>query len=38
MKYNIFLRIIKCVVDCSDFDDKLKIDIIHAMQKGEISN
>jgi len=28
------LRIIKCVFDCSDFDEKLKIDIIHAMQKG----
>jgi len=28
-------RIVNCVVDCSDFDEKLKIDIIHAMQKGE---
>jgi len=34
----LLLRIIKCVVDCQDFDEKLKIDIIHAMQKGEIKN
>ena len=34
----LLLRIINCVVDCSDFDENLKIDIIHAMQKGEISN
>jgi death-on-curing protein len=31
-------RITKCVVDCSDFDERLKIDIIHAMEKGEISS
>ena len=31
-------RIINCVVDCSDYDESLKIDIIHAMQKGEIGN
>jgi len=30
----LLLRIVACVVDCQDFDDKLKIDIIHAMQKG----
>jgi death-on-curing protein len=30
-------RIITCVVDCQDFDEGLKIDIIHAMQKSEIS-
>ena len=30
-------RIMVCVVDCQDFDETLKIDIIHAMQKTEIS-
>jgi death-on-curing protein len=29
----LFLQITKCVVDCNDFDEKLKINIIHAMQK-----
>ena len=31
-------RIVNCVVDGSDFDENLKIDIINAMQKSEISN
>ena len=30
-------RIMICVVDCQDFDERLKIDIIYAMQKSEIS-
>jgi len=34
----LLLRIMSYVVDCQDFDEKLKIDIIHAMEKGEISN
>jgi death-on-curing protein len=34
----LLLRITKCLVDCSDFDDRLKIDIANAMTKGEISN
>jgi len=33
----LLLRIINCVVACSDFDERLKIDIINAMQKGETS-
>ena len=28
-------QIVSCVVNCSDFDEKLKLDIIYAMQKGE---
>jgi death-on-curing protein len=32
------LRIMKSVIDCQDFDENLKIDIIHAMEKGAISN
>jgi death-on-curing protein len=32
----LLLRIVKCVVDCIDLDDKLKIDIIHAIQKDEL--
>jgi death-on-curing protein len=34
----LLLRITKCIVECSDFDEGLKLDIIHAMQKGEIGN
>jgi len=30
-------RIMICVVDCQDFDERLKVDIIYAMQKSEIS-
>jgi death-on-curing protein len=29
-------RIVQCVVDCEDFDEGLKIDIAHAMAKGDI--
>jgi death-on-curing protein len=29
-------RIITCVVECQDFDEKLKIDLIHAMGKGSL--
>jgi death-on-curing protein len=29
----LLLRIMACVVDCQDFDERLKIDIINAMQK-----
>ena len=29
----LLLRIINCVVDCQDFDEELKIDIIHAIQR-----
>jgi death-on-curing protein len=29
----LLLRITKCIVDCQDFDEELKIDIIHAIQK-----
>jgi death-on-curing protein len=32
----LLLRIMACVVDCQDFDEGLKIDIINAMQKSEI--
>ena len=31
----LLLKIMTCVVDCQDFDEELKIDIIHAMQKRE---
>ena len=34
----LLLRITKCLVDCGDFDDRLKMDIANAMSKGEISN
>lgn len=34
----LLLRIIACIVDCQDFDEILKMDIIHAMQKSEISD
>ena len=34
----LLLRIMKYIVDCLDFDEALKIDIIHAMKKGEISS
>jgi len=29
-------RIMVCIVDCQDFDERLKLDIINAMQKREI--
>jgi len=32
----LLLPIIKCVVECKDFDERLKMDIINAIQKGEI--
>ena len=32
------VRIIKCIVDCQDFDEELKIDIIHAIQKEKSVN
>lgn len=35
---DLLLRIVNCVVDCNDFDEELKIDIINAMQKNGISN
>ena len=31
----LLLRIIKCVVDCQDFDEELQIGIIHAIKKDE---
>lgn len=34
----LLLRIMACVVDCLDFDEVLKIDIINAMQKSQIDN
>ena len=34
----LLVRIMDCVVDCQDFDEILKIDIIHAMQKSEIAD
>jgi death-on-curing protein len=34
----LLLRIMHCIVDCKDFDERLKIDIIHAIGKGGISN
>lgn len=33
----LLLRIINCVVECNDFDEELKIDIINAIQKDEIT-
>ena len=33
----LLLRIIQCVVDCSDFDDRLKLDIANAMTQGNIA-
>ncbi len=35
---NLLLRIMVYVVDCQDFDDILKIDIIHAMEKSKIAD
>ena len=32
---NLLLRIMQNIVDCQDFDESLKIDIIHAIQKDE---
>ena len=32
----LLLPIIKCVVECNDFDERLKMDIINAIQKDEI--
>ena len=34
----LLLRITKCVVDCSDFDDRLKLDIANAMAHGDVAN
>jgi death-on-curing protein len=34
----LLLRIMVCVVDCQDFNEGLKIDIINAMQKSEIAD
>jgi death-on-curing protein len=34
----LLLRITKCLVECNDFDDRLKFDIANAMSKGEINN
>jgi death-on-curing protein len=34
----LLLRITSCLVDCSDFDDRLKLDIAAAMAKGEITD
>jgi death-on-curing protein len=34
----LLLRIMSCVIDCQDFDEGLKIDIIHAMQKSNITD
>jgi death-on-curing protein len=34
----LLLRITQCLVDCSDFDERLKLDIANAMSKGKISN
>jgi death-on-curing protein len=34
----LLLRITQCLVDCSDFDERLKLDIANAMSKGEIIN
>ena len=34
----LLLRITKCVVDCSDFDDRLKLDIAQAMAHGDIAD
>jgi death-on-curing protein len=31
-------HIMVCIVDCQDFDERLKMDIIIAMQKGEIAD
>ena len=30
------IRIMECIVACQDFDEELKIDIMHAMERGEI--
>jgi hypothetical protein len=38
MDNELLLRIMACVVDCLDFDEELKIDIIHAMQKNIIAD
>jgi death-on-curing protein len=32
----LLLRIMNCIVECRDFDENLKIDIIHAMESGKI--
>ena len=31
----LLLRIMNCIVECRDFDENLKIDIIHAMESGK---
>jgi len=30
------IRIMRCIVECQDFSEELKIEIIHAMSKGDI--
>jgi death-on-curing protein len=35
---DLLARIMVFVVDCQDFDERLKLDIINAMQKSEIVN
>jgi len=32
----LLLRIMVCIVECQDFDEGLKIEIVHAMAKGDI--
>ena len=32
----LLLRIMGCIVECQDFDEELKIEIVHAMAKGDI--
>ncbi|MDR2130276.1 MAG: death-on-curing protein, partial [Odoribacteraceae bacterium] len=34
---DLLLRITKCLVDCSDFDERLKMDIANAMANGDLS-
>jgi death-on-curing protein len=34
----LLIRIMHYIVDYQDFDERLKMDIIHAMEKGDISN
>jgi len=34
----LLLKIMACVVDCLDFDEELKIELIHAMEKTKIAD
>ena len=36
--YELTQRIIACVVECQDYDEEIKIDIIYAIQKSEITD